>query len=200
MCGKLLVAVLPALVEGLPAAVREASMSMSAATMDRQLRSWRKRLGRQPRRAASPASGVKGQIPIRTWSEWKDVQPGSVQGDLVLHCGESAEGFFLTTLTVVDVASGWIELWPAWGTGMTRVRQAVQRSALALPFPLRELTTHNGSEFINHSLRGWCTRQGVSFTRGRGYRKNAAELQRKIEATLRHLWHCTERKERRKVG
>lgn len=58
MCGKLLAAVLPALVEGLErhrelrlsASTREALVSMSAATIDRQLRNWRKGLGRQPRR------------------------------------------------------------------------------------------------------------------------------------------------------
>ena len=63
MCGKLLAAVLPALVAGLErhgelrldGNVREALVSMSAATIDRQLRSWRKRLGRQP-----PAAGFAG--------------------------------------------------------------------------------------------------------------------------------------------
>ena len=41
-----------------------------------------------------------------------------------------------------------------------------------MPFALRELHTDNGSEFINHSLRGWCIQQGIRLTRGRGYRKN----------------------------
>ncbi|HLC28705.1 MAG TPA: ISNCY family transposase, partial [Dehalococcoidia bacterium] len=71
MCGKLLAEVLPALVGGLErhgelrpdTSLREALISMSAATIDRQLRSWRKRLGRQPRRPASPATGLKAQIP-----------------------------------------------------------------------------------------------------------------------------------------
>ena len=47
--------------------------------------------------------------------------PGAVQGDLVLHCGESTEGFHLSNLVVVDVASGWIELEPIWGVGAVRV-------------------------------------------------------------------------------
>ena len=180
MCGKLLVAVLPTLVEALErhgelrldGRVRETLLSMSAATIDRQLRGWRKRLGRQPRRPASPATGLKAQIPIRTWSEWKDVQPGSVQADLVLHCGESTEGLFLTTLTVVDVATGWTEVQPVWGTGMSRVGAAVEEAARRLPVPLRELHTDNGGEFINHPLYDWCTRRGVRFTRGRSYKKN----------------------------
>ncbi|MFQ5343436.1 MAG: transposase family protein [Anaerolineae bacterium] len=180
MCGKLLVAVLPVLVEGLErhgemrlsARVREALMSISAATIDRRLRGWRKNLGRQPRRPSAATTGLKAQVPVRTWSEWKEVQPGSVQADLVLHCGESLEGFFLTTLTVVDVATGWTEVEPVWGIGMSRVGGGVEEASRRLPVYLRELHTDNGGEFINHSLYDWCRRRGVRFTRGRGYKKN----------------------------
>lgn len=198
MCGKLLVAVLPALVSGLErhrelclaASVREALVSMSAATIDRRLRGWRKKLGRQPRRQAPP-TGLKAQIPIRTWSEWQDVQPGSVQADLVLHCGESLEGFFLTTLTVVDVATGWTEVQPVWGIGMSRVGGGVEEVSRRLPVALRELHTDNGGEFINHGLRDWCRRRGVRFTRGRGYKKNdqAYVEQRNWLAVRRRVGH-----------
>ena len=199
MCGKLLAAVLPALVGGLErhgelrldTSLREALISMSAATIDRQLRSWRKRLGRQPRRPASPATGLKAQIPIRTWSEWKDVQPGSVQADLVLHCGESLDGFFLTTLTVVDVATGWTEVQPIWGIGMSRVGGGVEEATRRLPVPLRELHTDNGGEFINHALYDWCQRRRVRFTRGRSYKKNdqAYVEQRNWLAVRRSVGH-----------
>ncbi len=179
MCGKLLAAVLPALVEGLErhgelklaAEVREALLSMSAATIDRLLRGSRRALSRQPRRQGA-ATTLKAQIPVRTWSEWADVKPGSVQADLVLHCGESLEGFFLTTLTVVDVATGWTEPRPVWGMGMGRVGGAVEEASRRLPVALRELHTDNGGEFINRGLRDWCRRRGVSFTRGRSYKKN----------------------------
>jgi len=180
MCGKLLVAVLPELVAALErhgelrlaAKERQALLSMSASTIDRRLQGWRRKLGRQPRRQAPAATSLKSQIPVRTWSEWQDVQPGSVQADLVLHCGESLDGFHLATLTVVDVATGWVEARPSWGMGASRVRGALHHAASSMPFPLRELHTDNGSEFINHSLRDWCRQQGVSFTRGRSYKKN----------------------------
>jgi hypothetical protein len=32
---------------------------------------------------------VRAQVPLRTWSEWGGVAPGALQGDLVLHCGET---------------------------------------------------------------------------------------------------------------
>jgi len=180
MCGKLLTAVLPDFVGALErhgelrlaAREREALLAMSASTIDRRLRRWRRSLVRQPRRKAPATTTLKSQIPIRTWSEWQDVTAGSVQADMVLHCGESGDGFYLATLTVVDVASGWVELRPSWGLGASRVRGALHRVAMSLPFALRELHTDNGSEFINHSLQGWCRQHDIRFSRGRGYKKN----------------------------
>jgi hypothetical protein len=95
-----------------------------------------------------------------------------VQADLVLHCGESTDGFYLTTLTVVDVATGWTELQPVYGMGKERVNGAIHHTRQRLPFPLHELHTDNGSEFINHTLRSWCLREKIACSRGRSYKKN----------------------------
>jgi len=180
MCSKLLVAVMADLVEALErhgeleltAEVREQLVSVSAATIDRLLRRHRRRLGLQPRRVSAPDGSLKSEIPVRTWSEWEGVEVGSLQADLVLHCGESTEGFYLTTLCAVDVATGWTELQPVWGHGKQRVGTAIHHVRERLPFPLKSLHTDNGSEFINHILFNWCRQEGVSFTRGRSYRKN----------------------------
>lgn len=100
------------------------------------------------------------------------MRAGSAQADLVLHCGESLEGFFLTTLTMVDVATGWTKVQPVWGIGMERVGGGLEAASRRLPVALRELHTDNGGEFINHTLYEWCRRRGVRLTRGRGYKKN----------------------------
>ncbi len=179
LCGKLLAPFLPLLVAALERhdalsltpALRKQVEGLSAATIDRLLRPVRRQLGRQPRRAGAPGA-FKGQIPLRTWSEWTAVRPGALQGDLVLHCGESTEGFFLTTLVGVDVATSWTELEVVWGLGQQRVGTGVHRIRERLPFPLREWHTDNGSEFINAVLISWCRREGIRVTRGRGYRKN----------------------------
>lgn len=180
MCSKLLVAVMPDLVSALERHgelelerdVRAQLLEVSAASVDRLLRRHRRGLGLQPRRPSSPGGSLKSEIPVRTWSEWNGAEVGSLQADLVLHCGESTEGFYLTTLCAVDVATGWTELQPVWGHGKQRVGTAVHHIRERLPFPLRSLHTDNGSEFINHILFGWCQREGVHFTRGRSYRKN----------------------------
>ena len=72
------------------------------------------------------------------------------------HCGESAEGFYLTTLSIVDVASGWSEYIGVWGKGQERVGAAVHRVRQRLPFPLLGLDSDNGSEFINQHLYSYC--------------------------------------------
>jgi hypothetical protein len=180
MCGKLLAAVMPQLVEALErhgelkvtTAVRDLLLEISPASIDRVLSRHRRRLGVQPRRVASGAGSLKSEIPIRTWNEWKGVAVGSLQADLVLHCGENTAGFYLTTLCAVDVASGWTELQPVWGLGKQRVGTAVHHIRQRLPFPLRGLHTDNGAEFINHTLYNWCRQEKVTFTRGRSYRKN----------------------------
>lgn len=180
MCGKLLAAVMPELLAALErhgelelcSEVRALLLQASPSTIDRLLRRHRTAGLRQPRCQRPATTALKSQVPIRTWSEWKGVAPGSLQADLVLHCGDSTEGFYLTTLCAVDVASGWTELQPVWGLGKQRVGTAMHLIRERLPFPLKYLHTDNGSEFINHVLVPWCLREGITLSRGRGYRKN----------------------------
>ena len=180
MCGKLLAAVMPELLAALERhgelqlseQVRSLLLQISPSTIDRLLRRHRRGLLRQPERKRPVTTGLKSQVPIRTWSEWQDVPVGSLQADLVLHCGERTAGFFLTTLCAVDVATGWLELQPVWGLGKQRVGTAMHLTRQRLPFPVQALHTDNGSEFINHVLVPWCIREKIRLTRGRGYRKN----------------------------
>jgi hypothetical protein len=180
LCGKLWVAwlrtALPALEQhgavSLRPAERKQVLALSAATVDRLLRPERRRRGRQPRGGEAAPGALKAQVPIRTWSEWAGVAPGALQGDLVLHCGESTDGFYLSTLCAVDVATSWTELVAVWGLSQDRVGSAVQAVATKLPMPLRSWHSDNGSEFLNRGVLDWCRRHALAFTRGRPYRKN----------------------------
>lgn len=95
-----------------------------------------------------------------------------MQLDLVAHCGQSTEGFYLNTLVGVDVATSWSEYEVIWGKGQERVGTGVHKIRQRVPFPLREVHTDNGSEFINVILYPWCKKEGLRFTRGRPYKKN----------------------------
>ena len=180
LSGKLLHAVLPALVTALqthhglvvPPALEATLRAASPATLDRLLRPLRRRRPAPPRRRGGPPHPLRTQIPVRTWSEWAGEPPGALQGDLVLHCGESTAGFYLATLVAIDVATAWLEVHPLWGLHQQRVTGGIQAIAQRLPFPLRHWHSDNGSEFVNRCLFGWCQRHAVTFTRGRPYRKN----------------------------
>jgi hypothetical protein len=145
---------------------------MSASTVDRVLRQWRARPKRHGLSTTKPATMLKNAIPLKTFSEWSESKPGFIEVDLVAHCGDSTEGFFLYTLSAVDVATGWYEPVAVWGKGQSRVGGAVDDVLKRLPMPLVGLHSDNGGEFINQGLYDYCRRHHIEFTRSRSYKKN----------------------------
>jgi hypothetical protein len=145
---------------------------ISPATIDRLLKPWRRLGGRRGLTTTKPGSLLKNTIPIRTFTEWQENKPGFLEMDLVAHCGESADGFYMNTLTAVDVASRWTECAVVWGKGRIRVGGAVHRIKERLPFLMLGLDSDNGGEFINRHLYDYCRRWNIKFTRSRSYKKN----------------------------
>ena len=145
---------------------------MSPATIDRLLRPWRRLDGRRGLTTTKPGSLLKNAIPIRTFTDWQENKPGFLEIDLVAHCGESVDGFYLNTLTAVDIASGWTECIAVWGKGQDRVGGAIHHVKERLPFPLLGIDSDNGSEFINQHLYNYCRQWKIIFTRSRSYKKN----------------------------
>jgi hypothetical protein len=135
-----------------------------------------------------PGAWLKHQIPVRTFAEWTDAQPGFLELDLVAHCGPTTQGFCLYTLCAVDVATTWVDLQAVWGKGQKRVGTAIHHVRQRLPMPVRGLDSDNGSEFINHDRYAWCQREGITFTRSRPYQKNdSAHVEQKNGAIVRPL-------------
>jgi len=180
ICGKRLVPFLPELVASLERhghlqltdEVRAQLLRLSPATADRLLRPARTAAGPRSRSTTKPGALLKRQIPIRTFAGWDEAQPGFVEADLVAHCGQRAEGAFLYTLVLTDVATGWTECLPLLHRGQHAVIHALDRARQLLPFPLLGLDTDNGGEFLNEELLAYCRREQITFTRGRAYRKN----------------------------
>ncbi len=180
VCAKRLVPFLPELVASLERhghlalspEVRMQLLTLSPATADRLLRPLRERA--RPRGIGTTKAGtlLKHKVPIRTFAEWDDVRPGFMEADLVAHCGTRAEGPYLSSLVLTDVATGWTECLPLLRHGYDDVLRALDQVRGLLPFPLRGLDTDNGSEFLNFPLLEYCERAEITFTRGRAYRKN----------------------------
>lgn len=156
----------------LSASVEDKLCRMSPATIDRLLRTYRTTGGRKSFSTTRPGSLLKSAIPIRTFADWQENKPGFVETDLVAHCGESTDGFYLNTLCAVDVASGWTECMPVWGKWQEKVRQSVHHMRQRLPFPLLGVDSDNGSEFINQCFYNYCRDEKITFTRSRSYKKN----------------------------
>jgi transposase InsO family protein len=195
LCSKRLAPFLPELLEVLErhdevrfsAEQRTALLKISAPTIDRLLRPVRRLHRRHGLATTSPSlAALRAQVPLRTFGEWANVAPGHLQADLLAHCGESVQGFYLTSLLAIDVATGWTELQAVWGKGYNRVGVAVRAVRRALPIPLLSVHTDNGGEFLNHLLVPWLRQERIGFTRGRPYRKNdQAYVEQKNGAVLR---------------
>jgi len=168
--------------------VKDQLLEMSASTIDRLLRPYRRMGRRLPFSTTKPGSLLKRSIPIRTFADWDEGRPGFMEVDLVAHCAESTEGFYLNTLCAVDIATGWVECRGVWGKGQDRVGSAVHHLSQRLPFPLLGLDSDNGGEFINQHLYAYCQRKKITFTRSRPYKKNdSAHVEQKNWSVVRRL-------------
>ena len=147
-------------------------LRVSAATIDRLLRAERRKYELRGRARTKPGTLLKHQIPIRTFAEWDEQQPGFGEIDLVGHDGGVAAGDYCQTLDLTDIATTWTETMAVRNKAQARVFEALQKVRQNLPFPLLGLDSDNGSEFINDELLRYCKQEQISFTRSRPYRKN----------------------------
>lgn len=197
--GKRLAPFLPEIVDRLIAcgelsisdAVRYQLVRMSAATIDRRLAAERARWRPKGRSLTKPGSLLKSQIPIRTWADWDDTQPGFVEIDLVGHEGGNPAGDFAQTLTVTDtvtdIATGWTENRAVRNKAQKWVLAALSEIVAGFPFPVLGIDSDNGSEFINAHLLEFCQRNEITFTRSRpGNKNDGCHVEQKNWAVVRH--------------
>ncbi len=164
ICSKRLVAALPDL---LPALEKEGALALSpsvhaqvlalsSATIDRRLASERR--AHRPHGLSTTKLGslLRSQIPIRTYTPWEEEVPGFLEIDLVAHCGASAAGNFVYTLTAVDIATGWTECAALPNKRQLGVLAALGDMRRLFPFPIRGIDSDNGSEFLNEALVRYC--------------------------------------------
>jgi hypothetical protein len=144
---------------------------VSPSTMDRLRRRYGRRRGRS-RGLTKPGTLLKSQIPIRTWADWNEDQPGFCEMDLVDHSGGNTRGDHAWTLTFTDIKTGWTECVAVRNKAQKHVFAAIKRVRERLPFPLLGVDSDNGSEFINDELYRYCKRERITFTRSRVGRKN----------------------------
>lgn len=180
ICGKRLVPGLPTFVEALErhgelqldAETRALLLTLSPATADRLLK--RAHAGTQPHGLSTtkPGTLLKQAIPVRTFAQWDDAQPGFMEIDLVAHCGDATRGEYLNSLDMIDVKTRWVELYGLLNRSQATVSAAIVACRSRLPYALLGLDSDNGTEFINHDLKRYCEQEHITFTRCRPYKKN----------------------------
>jgi len=111
-------------------------------------------------------------IPVKTPDEWDRNKFGNTQIDLVEHCGQSARGEYLCTLSTTDIATGWWEGEAILGKGQLNTTSGLDNAKNRYPFPWSEIHPDNGTEFLNYHLFDYCQKQKLEFTRSRPYKKN----------------------------
>jgi len=168
------------------AETKELLLKISSASIDRCLRPLRLTT-RHGLSTTKPASLFKNLIPVRTFTEWDEEQPGFLEIDLVAHCGNTTEGQFLCTWTCTDLCTGWTDVTGLLHRSQEAVAEAVCRMRQRLPFPLLGIDSDNGGEFINDLLYRYCLDEKITFTRSRPYQKNdQAHVEQKNWSVVRH--------------
>ncbi len=146
--------------------------SISAATIDRMLVPARKAGIIKGRCTTKPGTLLKHQIPIRTFADWDQDKPGFLEVDLVAHCGDSTRGEYINTLDMTDVCTGWTVATAFMGKSERFCVAAIEEITPVFPFQILGIDSDNGGEFINAHLMRYCTRNAITFTRGRPHKKN----------------------------
>jgi hypothetical protein len=194
ICGKRLKAIMPELLDAmehhghlsLDPEVRSRVLRVSAATIDRLLKPIRSRA--QSRRKRCRSKKVSKAVPVRTFADWGQPDPGYLEIDFVVHCGVSMAGSFIHTLVATDVCLGWTEFVPLLAREQSLVVEGLEVLFSQIPFPVLGVDSDNDSAFINDTLLAFCRKHHVEFTRSRAYHKNEqAWVEQKNGAVVRRL-------------
>jgi len=145
---------------------------ISPATIDRLLKTYKKRPVGKGQSYTKPGTLLKTQIPIRTFADWNEDTVGFFEIDLCGHDGGLAKGDFSWTLNFVDVKVQWTEQIVVFNKAQMHVFGGIKTIRERLPFPLLGYDSDSGSEFINYHLYDYSIQEKITFTRGRSGKKN----------------------------
>lgn len=177
-CGQRLAPLLKAEVDRLrdfaelliPDEVAEKLKRISPRTIDRKLEHQKEVLHQKRRYHQKNNPLIYQQIPVR--ASWEGSLIGQEEIDMVSHCGASASGQYINSVSVVDIATGWWEGEGIMGKGQERAFKALTRIRERMPLDWLEIHPDNDTAFINWHLLRYARQEGIAFSRSRPYKKN----------------------------
>lgn len=164
--------------------VRAELLSMSAATIDRYLKTAKAKDQISGVSTTKPSPLLRNSIKVRKAGDEVEAEPGFFEGDTVAHCGPTLKGEFARTLNLTDVHTGWVFTRSMRNNAHTHILTALNAAVTEIPYQITGLDFDNGTEFLNHPVIGWAGGKGIYFTRSRPYKKND---QATIESKNNHL-------------
>ncbi len=146
--------------------------TISFRTIDEKLKH-QKEIERQKRQYHKKIHPLLYQkIPVKISDEQDRTKSGNMQIDLVEHCGASAAGEYINSLSATDISFGWWEGEAVRGRSQERTQAAINQTRKRCPFLWQEIHSDNDTTFINWHLFRYCQKGKIGFSRSRPYKKN----------------------------
>ena len=151
--------------------VAEKLKAMSSSTIDRKLEHT-KQIELAKKKYGKKHPLLYQSIPVKVFAEQDRSVLGNMQIDLVEHCGASACGQFVNTLTATDIFSGWTEQSAVMGKSQENTKDGINGARARCSFSWKEIHSDGGTEFINAHLFRYSSETNLDFSRSRPYKKN----------------------------
>ncbi len=145
---------------------------ITPSTIDLKLAHAREDLTNKRKYASKKNSLVASKVPTKTSAEQDRTTPGQEQIDCVEHCGTSASGDYVNSLSAVDIFSGWWEGEAVMGKGQERALIATDAARKRSPFEWKEMHPDNGGNILNIHVYNYAQENGIAMSRSRPYKKN----------------------------
>lgn len=145
---------------------------ISSAAIDRALTHEKEALRLRQQYAKKRNPLLCRQVPVKTSAEFNRSITGQIQIDCVEHCGTSASGEYIHSLSTTDVCSGWWEGEAIMGKGQERALAALKNARERTPLSWIELHPDNGGNLLNYHMHEYAQKEELAFSRSRPYKKN----------------------------
>jgi hypothetical protein len=145
---------------------------ITPSTIDKKLAHEKEVLMNKRKYASKRNFLIASKVPTKTSAEQDRSAPGQEQIDCVEHCGTSAAGDYVNTLSIADVFSGWWEGEAIMGKGQERALMAMDNARKRSPLAWKEIHPDNGGNILNIHVYHYAMNHGIAMSRSRPYKKN----------------------------